>query len=307
MMKMQMKLQKHQIASLPLYIEWTNAWAIWDRSLYSMAGYTDFDVVLIGAAGGQSGIAWGDTAHNISMRGAGGGGGGVLRAQGKLAVLPAQCGIFVSGTGGANGTDSATRSKAGDGNAGYQTVFGPYTAYGGAPGKGGDFKLETFRQVSFTGFHDVISVDIPAKGGDGGGTNPQLGTKGLGGTSGHKLWDNDLDEIVTGTYADNAATVAATAGTSGSTTLADGTVLSGGSGGGGGAGAFHMNGTQQYASGAGGNGAGGTGQPLGANGAAAGTTTGGGGGGGNSQPVKGSVDYHGTGSGDGGFIALKIS
>lgn len=223
MMKMEMRLQKSQV-SLPLTLE-MGANGAFDRSLYSEAGYTDYEAILIGACGGESGEAYGNSAQTIIQRKNAGGGGGSLRLKGKLASLPAVTPVTV-GSGGTNGADSGTRSKAGDGGKGGDTTFDGHIAYGGGGGGGGNW--------SITQFGSQIFLDVRGEGGFGGGNNANLGTGGSGAVSGAKSGTADAngtaidggDPPVNGTYVVGSPQFE---------------VIGGGRGGGGGTGAVDFN------------------------------------------------------------------
>jgi hypothetical protein len=121
MRKMQMRLQKNQLP-LSNVLEFTVTGASFDRSLYSEAGYTDYEALVVGGAGGKSGNAYGNATQDIVMYGSGGGGGGSIRLKGKLADLPVRTSVIV-GSAGVGGADSNVRTKAGDGVDGDSSSF----------------------------------------------------------------------------------------------------------------------------------------------------------------------------------------
>lgn len=224
MMKMEMRLQKSQV-SLPLTLE-MSANGSFDRSLYSEAGYTNYEAILIGGCGGESGQAFGNTAQTIVQHRNGGGGGGSLRLKGKLADLPPVTPITV-GSGGPNGTDSTTRGQAGAGGKGGDTVFNGHTAFGGGGGGGANWS------ISSTG--SIIFLDTRGEGGQGGSNHVNLGAAGYGAVSAAKsgFTDQDGNNIDNGDPAGAGTYVVASP---------QPDIIGGGRGGGGGTGAVDFNG-----------------------------------------------------------------
>jgi hypothetical protein len=176
-MKMLMRPQKSQLPDT--YIWDAPVWTSWKAGIHKLAGYRNFDVLLVGAAGGPSGRAEGKTSSGktITAHPGGGGGGGSLRAAGDLLTLADSVGVL-AGEAGSSGSDAGLTGSAGDGTDGYDTYFATWSATGGKGGKGG--------YVRANGNYDR------SKGGDGG-----VGS--LGGTRG--------DGDVNGSGKDGLATV----------------------------------------------------------------------------------------------------
>lgn len=226
MMKMEMRLQKSQV-SLPLTLE-VSANGAFDRSLYSEVGYTDYEALLVGGCGGESGQAFGNTAQTIIQHKNGGGGGGSLRLKGKLSDLPAIT-PYTVGSGGANGADSGNRGQAGAGGKGGDTVFNGHTAFGGGGGGGGNWSISTVG--------DLIFLDIRGEGGQGGGNHVNLGAAGFGAVSAAKsgFTDQDGSNVDGGDPAGAGTYVVASP---------QPDVIGGGRGGGGGTGSVDFNGNK---------------------------------------------------------------
>lgn len=178
---------------------------------YIDMGYTNFEVICIGAGGGiGGGINTANTGTLVRSYGGAGGGGGLHRVRGLLSVLPASCPIVV-GTGGVAGTehasDPAQTTNGGDG--GYSTFNGMTCMASG--GKGGK-RVQT---------NDLVTT-TQANGGQGGiGGTVIAGGGGAGGVAGTPT-----------------ATGPGTAGTPGSDGIWDGVIGSGGGGGAGGVGKY---------------------------------------------------------------------
>jgi len=152
-----------------------------------MFGYTDYEVFIVGAAGGRAGDAKGQISGDM-MYSCGGGGGGSLRLQGKLLALTNDVSQIAVGAAGVIGADSPSfEAPAGNGTDGGNSTFinnVVYEAHGGKGAIGGDYDFTTSR--------DVVTV---SEGGDGGGNSAGLGT---GGTGGRAL-KTDPDGDVAGT------------------------------------------------------------------------------------------------------------
>jgi hypothetical protein len=140
---------------------------------YLEDGYTDFEVICIGGAGGQGGgIDSQGTGNLIRSYGGAGGGGGFHRVRGLLSILPTLVPIVV-GKGGIMGADHPN-----DPNQTTDGGDGGYTSFNGATclasgGKGGK-RVQT----------NDISAPIYADGGEGGVGNRSIsGGGGLGGTA----------------------------------------------------------------------------------------------------------------------------
>lgn len=172
MMKMAMRPQKTQVQ--PTQFKWTaGEGGFFDKRPYLQVGFRNFDVMLVGAAGGRSGRA-GNSSRGFAYP-AGGGGGGSKRVQGLLTDLPTSCAIEVGlkGVNGGNSTVSSVvvgrdspivvKAWAGDGDTGGSTIFGPYSAPGGQGGKGGEV----------AGSDEGVDRITASTGGKG-GNNPDL-------------------------------------------------------------------------------------------------------------------------------------
>ena len=243
MMKMQMRLDKSQVSDsvTPRYL--TPGSYSFDRSLLSMAGYTKFDVMIVGASGGKCGTAWGNTSQTIDMKRCGGGGGGALRIQGNLVDLAAVTPIVVGAAGADAAADSTTRGKAPDGAPGGASTFGKYTASGGKGAVGGNWDRVLTAIFGGSEYHiypgdildssgNIIGHKVSV-GGAGGGNNQNLGSGGAGGQCSYMI-ANDSSNV---TLDAGDGPVSAQNGhwVTGSP-ASDGTIVSGGFGGGGGPG-----------------------------------------------------------------------
>lgn len=223
-MKAILRPQKTQYKTIILYTDPNVITYYWDRRPLMAAGFTDFDILLVGAQGGRAGDAWGQSSGDRAYSSAGGGGGS-LRLKGKLKDLPLDVTQFYVGAVGFNGADSGSNeAPAGGGNDGTQSgmINGfVYEAHGGTGGIGADF--------NFTSTTDFSRV---GEGGDGGGNSAGLGSGGLGGRS----IKTDPDGNVAGT-APSIGNYAVGSGGGGSL------VVGGGHGGGGGPGRVKTGGT----------------------------------------------------------------
>lgn len=180
-----------------------------DISPYLDLGYTNFDVICIGAAGGMGGgINTNNTGTKIRSYGGAGGGGGYHRVKGLLSVLPTLIPIVV-GVGGSGGTehssDPAFTTDGGDG--GYSSFNGATCrASGGKGGKRVDVNSITVKpdsQGGMGGIGDSITAGGGANGGiSQGSQNPDpawngsdgllagnIGKGGGGGCGGVGKWD----------------------------------------------------------------------------------------------------------------------
>jgi hypothetical protein len=135
----------------------------WNRVLPMLAGYTNFNVIMVGASGGYGGKSTYNTEN--TGWGGGGGGGGMLRVQGPLKGLPQDTIDISAGLVGGNGTDAGKNTKGGTGATGGTSSFGSWSATGGRGGEGGD--VEYAAQLGGSG--------IVASGGDGGTNSKDLG------------------------------------------------------------------------------------------------------------------------------------
>jgi len=178
---------------------------------YIEQGYTDFEVLVIGAGGGTGGgIKTGNTGTQVRSYGGAGGGGGLHRVRGLLSALPAACPVVI-GVGGNPGLDHVSDpSLATDGEDGGSSSFNGDTAR--ASGGEGGRRVQT----------NSVTVSSQANGGAGGvGDRTLSGGGAAGGVAG----------TPTGTGP-------GTPGTAGSDGSWDGVVGEGGGGGGGGVGTY---------------------------------------------------------------------
>lgn len=187
-----------------------------DPTAYIAMGYTNFDVICIGGAGGMGGgIDTNNTGTLIRSYGGAGGGGGLHRVQGRLSDLPASCPIVV-GVGG---------------DAGHEHSFDPAQTTDGGDGGYSSFNDTTCRASGGVGGKRVqrnsTTTSTEANGGDGGiGDRIIVGGGGSGG--------------IAGTPADPGP---GDAGSDGSDGTWNGTIGSGGGGGAGGVGKYGSGGS----------------------------------------------------------------
>lgn len=302
MMKMQMRPQKTQI-SLPTSITYTAA-ATFDRTMYSIFGYARYEALLIGGSGGKSANAHSKQpsgAPNVEVfaYGSGGGGGGVLHLQGDLASLAVQTAVVVGAAGDDSTANAGDNVKAGNGTDGGTTTFNAKSAYGGKGATGGKCTINTD-----TG-SNPWKVNITAsQGGAGGGNSENLGSGGVGGSTGSCVDGQFVAFTGNGSLTNVTDPVNPTAGTG---VAGTGSVLSGSHGGGGGQGRLIAGnaGLDDPANGA----TSSTGFD-GAPGRTAETDQGGSGGGGDEFALTGSHTYWGSNDGSGhgaGRVFLKVS
>lgn len=154
-------------------IKVVNGNAVFDRTKYMHAGYTTYDCILVGGAGGYGGRSY-YNGNNYAY-GAGGGGGGLLRIQGDLRDLPTDWLTLEGGYAGTKGADQGNKVTGNTGTTGGTSSFGfDWRAFGGKGGGGG--------RVDFTsGIGGSANL---SDGGDGGGNSLGLGTIGIGSTGG---------------------------------------------------------------------------------------------------------------------------
>lgn len=276
MMRMLMGLQKSQVTDT---IKTWGFNSTFDKTKFVLAGYKQFEVVVVGGAGGYSGSATA-TGYTDTVYQSGGGGGGTLWVKGQLKDL-SQTTAVTPGWGGSPGTSTSVAGQAaGAGTTGGSSSFGSVAlATGGSGGKGGSAS-PTFGQVGTGG--NGGNGSVPS-----GGSSPGSGGKAVPGGS--------------GTWVDlNMPT-------------ADGkfTILGCGGGGGGGSGQYLRNGSVVTNAQAGGAGAsGGTNKFLSP--AENGTGSGGVGSGANMAtflgwlPEQGPDYYGGNSTHMNGLVALKI-
>jgi hypothetical protein len=140
---------------------------------YMDMGYTNFDVICIGAGGGRGGgLDTANTGTLLRSYGGEGGGGGYHRVRGLLSALPTTCPVVV-GAAGVPGTDSSNPASTTDGSDGNPSSFNATTCRASG-GKGGK-RVQTNSPTTTTG----------ANGGNGGvGNSTIAGGGALGGEAG---------------------------------------------------------------------------------------------------------------------------
>lgn len=201
---MRLELAGYLPPLVPLVLTLTDG-AEFDAASYVEMGYTNYDVMCIGAAGGQGSGVYRATSPFDFVPGGAGGGGGSMRVQGILDALPSLVDVTL-GTPGADRTPLATSvwpTGALDGGDGGAASFGG-TICRASGGKGG-------KKAVYAGF----ATSASGAGGDGG----IGGSSTAGGAANHGT-GGDTDG--------SPAPVAAVTGTW------DGTIGKGGGGGGGG-------------------------------------------------------------------------
>lgn len=182
----------------PQVITFANG-AIFVPKTYLDMGYTNFDVICIGASGGKGGgINTAASGTNIRSSGGAGGGGGLHRVHGLLSALPASCPVVV-GSAGVFGKDHSSdpgqTTDGGDG--GYSSFNAPTCQASG--GKGGK-QVQTNSVTDSTlanGGAGGIGGSIVAGGGATGGTagTPSATGPGVAGTSGNDGgWDGTIGQ-----------------------------------------------------------------------------------------------------------------
>lgn len=170
----------------PLLIEFKASTDLDLREFISL-GYTNFDVICIGAGGGRGGGITVETGLN--NKGGAGGGGGFHRVKGLLSVLPTTVAIVVGATGtlGVNHSQLANLTDGGDG--GYSSFNS--TTCRASGGKGGSKAHSSSNSVTTDadGGQGGIGNSITAGGGAAGGlagtpTPSGPGTLGTNGANG---------------------------------------------------------------------------------------------------------------------------
>lgn len=150
--------------------------------VFEKYGYTNFDVICIGAGGGNGG-----SFHNFSdglpyrVMGGAGGGGGAHRIGGLLRALPKECPVQV-GQGGLPGDSGQHPSEVTDGSSGGKTSFNDESCYasGGRGGHGPTFPYsdhifdrdESAPSGAHGGQGGLGNRSDPGGGANGGSTNP---------------------------------------------------------------------------------------------------------------------------------------
>jgi hypothetical protein len=172
---MRLELGGSLASLIPIILRYTENGAFVKAS-YVTAGYTNVDVMVIGAGGGRGGNADGtepEHSYHIKNFGGQGGGGGYRRFQGVLEVLPSSVDIVIGGPG-ADGTDTGDPDTTTDGGDGGTSSFGGTTFAYASGGKGG-------ARASTLSWTDPPGGD----GGDGGsGEHSDPGHGGAGGLAG---------------------------------------------------------------------------------------------------------------------------
>lgn len=154
-----------------------NDYATFDTLSYIDLGYTHFEVICIGGAGGHGGgIDTQNTGTTVRSYGGAGGGGGFHRIRGLLSALPNSCSIIV-GVGGAIGVSQS----------GNPPNLGAVTD--GSDGEASTFNTNTCRASGGKGGKRVqansVTVSSQAHGGEGGiGNRSIAGGGAAGGTAG---------------------------------------------------------------------------------------------------------------------------
>lgn len=163
-----MRLDKSQVKPVILY-ESSSPSTAFNRLVPIMAGYKNYEVIMVGAAGGYSGDC-SDGGSVLRTWRAGGGGGGLLKLAGTLASLAdsTPIGVGVAGTDGADHLQEDV--QAGSGTDGGASFFGAHQAYGGKGAIGGRYHVTVTQ-----------NLNINEEGGDGGGNSAGLGAGGVGG------------------------------------------------------------------------------------------------------------------------------
>jgi hypothetical protein len=207
---MRLELAGSMERQLPMVVNLTNGVPFIPQQ-YLDLGYTNFDVMCIGAGGGMGGgIKTGNTGTQVRSYGGAGGGGGLHRVRGLLSALPASCPVVV-GVGGLPGNEHVSDpAQCSDGQDGGVSSFNAPTcrASGGQGGK----KVASNSQT----------VTTQANGGQGGvGDRVLSGGGAAGGAAGTPT-----------------ATGPGTPGTNGSDGTWDGIIGQGGGGGAGGVGKY---------------------------------------------------------------------
>lgn len=170
---MRLELAGSLVRPDPIVIEFSED-QDFDTAQFIDMGYTHFDVICIGAGGGEGGgIDTNNTGTTIRSYGGAGGGGGFHRVRGLLSALPSTCPVVV-GEAGAPGVDDVSNpANTTDGEDGGFSSFNDLTcrASGGEGGK----RVQT----------NSTSDNTLANGGDGGiGNRIIAGGGAQGGISG---------------------------------------------------------------------------------------------------------------------------
>lgn len=183
----------------PLTLELVNGVAF-PTSEYIADGYTNIEILCIGACGGRGGInnRGDDDPNNPIIAGGGGGGGGGLHYVAVLlSALPAEAAVVVGVTG-ASGNINADRDLITDGEDGGYSSFNIDTccASGGKGGKGGHTHLTNPNIATLAvGGDGGIGNSIVAGGGADGGPTFGSDPNGRDGT-----WDGSIGEGGGGGY-----------------------------------------------------------------------------------------------------------
>ena len=166
MMKSIMRLDKTQVPSL---IKFTTASATpkqWSKNIPVMAGYKNYDCMIVGGGGGASGTS---SYQYYYAHGSGGGGGGAVKFSGLLSDLAAITDYQV-GLAGTHGANTGNRVDGKNGGTGGTSLFADKQAFGGKGGDGAAVDVQS---------GEIYSMGASI-GGDGGTNNTPYGTGGFG-------------------------------------------------------------------------------------------------------------------------------
>lgn len=167
-----MRLQKAQVQSSHKVVGGVK---VFDRLLPMHAGFSQYTITLVGAAGGYGG----ESRYNNGNRAKGGGpgGGGFLVLTGSLDELSVDLTTMIAGVPGTNGVDRGNNQVGGNGTNGGLSSFNGDSAYGGQGGGGGliEFSQNLGGVATIadggTGGHNSLGLGIPGEGSDGRRTN----------------------------------------------------------------------------------------------------------------------------------------
>lgn len=273
-----MRPQKAQVSSTLKLVAGDGEW---DRRMQMHAGYTMYDMILVGGAGGYGGRSY-HNGNNYAY-GAGGGGGGMLWLSGPIDELPSMDGMFIrAAVAGTHGLDKGEGVTGGAGSVGTDSFAAGYFAFGGKGGGGGRVDYS-----SGLGGSGNLS-----DGGDGGTNSEGLGVIGQGSVGGTTLEAPNHTNATAGTAVVSGSRI-------------------GGGGGGGETGKIETNNQVNYAGAAGKTGSTNATEGTTGPGGAVTSSKGGAGGGVNIAPVTGGPDeYYGSyaaGCDPNGVVFIKVS
>lgn len=209
MMLMAMRVDKSQMSPIYRYTSPVTT-AFTDRDKAIMFGYTSYQALLVGGAGGRSGTATGSP----NRYGSGGGGGSSKLISGSLSSLAASEPITV----GSMGTFGADGSTSGAGGRGGNTTFRGFTAWGGYGGysantpdvanKGGEGAnpdgskgpTGAWEGVQYAGNGTWNSTTLEGSGGGGGSGSGQLDSAHDGGSGAGGAYSAPGEAVLSGVY-----------------------------------------------------------------------------------------------------------